>query len=122
MKPYQLPPDLQTLGYPPHMGLMSNAAEWCWLLVAQECQAMPILFGQQLAESLAPPTTLVPANSVSCARLAPLSPSKRKSKLIYNLGPSFLSFDVYLMLLSESLVSCVQKENDGKVHQGAKER
>jgi hypothetical protein len=35
-----------------HMGLMSDAAEWCWLLVAHGCQAMPI-FGWQLAESLA---------------------------------------------------------------------
>ena len=31
------------------MGLMSDAAEWCWLLVAHGCQAMPI-FRWQLAE------------------------------------------------------------------------
>jgi hypothetical protein len=30
-----------------HMGLMNDAAEWCWLLVAHGCKAMPI-FGQQL--------------------------------------------------------------------------
>ena len=34
------------------MGLMSDAAEWCWLLVAHGCREMPI-FGQQLAGSLA---------------------------------------------------------------------
>jgi hypothetical protein len=35
-----------------HVGLMSDDAEWCWLLVALGCQAMPS-FGWQLAESLA---------------------------------------------------------------------
>jgi hypothetical protein len=38
-----------------HMGLMSDAAEWCWLLMAHVNQAMPI-FGRGLraaAESLA---------------------------------------------------------------------
>jgi hypothetical protein len=35
------------------MGLMSDAAEWCWLLLdAHGCQAMPI-FGKRLAESFA---------------------------------------------------------------------
>jgi hypothetical protein len=34
-----------------HMGLMSDAAEWYWLLVAHGCQTMPI-FGLRLAESL----------------------------------------------------------------------
>jgi hypothetical protein len=33
------------------MGLMSDAEEWFWLLVAHACQAVPI-FGRQLAESL----------------------------------------------------------------------
>jgi hypothetical protein len=34
-----------------HMGLMSDAAEWCWLLEAHGCQAMPI-FGQLRAKGL----------------------------------------------------------------------
>jgi hypothetical protein len=34
------------------MGLMSDAGEWCWLLMIHGCQAMPIL-GWHLAESLA---------------------------------------------------------------------
>jgi hypothetical protein len=33
------------------MGLMSDAAEWCWLLMAHVCQTMPI-FGQHLPENL----------------------------------------------------------------------
>jgi hypothetical protein len=32
------------------MGLISDIAEWCWLLAGHVCQAMPI-FGWQLAES-----------------------------------------------------------------------
>jgi hypothetical protein len=35
-----------------HMGLMSDAAEWCWLLMAHVSQAMPI-FWKWLAESFA---------------------------------------------------------------------
>jgi hypothetical protein len=35
-----------------HMGLMSDAEEWFWLLVVHGCQTMPI-FQCQLAESLA---------------------------------------------------------------------
>jgi hypothetical protein len=34
------------------MVLINGVAMWCWLLLAQWCQAMPI-FGLQLAESLA---------------------------------------------------------------------
>jgi hypothetical protein len=34
------------------MGLMNDAAEWCWLMMANVCQAIPI-FGWPLAESLA---------------------------------------------------------------------
>jgi hypothetical protein len=34
------------------MGLMSDAEEWCWLLVANVCQVMQT-FGKLLAESLA---------------------------------------------------------------------
>jgi hypothetical protein len=33
------------------MVLINGVAMWCWLLLAQRCQAMPI-FGLQLAESL----------------------------------------------------------------------
>jgi hypothetical protein len=36
-----------------HMGLMSDAGEWCWLLMAHGGQAI-LVFGLQLAESLAP--------------------------------------------------------------------
>jgi hypothetical protein len=29
-----------------HLGLMSDAVEWCWLLMAHGCEVMPI-YGQQ---------------------------------------------------------------------------
>jgi hypothetical protein len=35
-----------------HMGLMSDAMEWCWLLLAHGCQALP-LFAWKRGESLA---------------------------------------------------------------------
>jgi hypothetical protein len=35
-----------------HMGLINDAAVWCWLLLVHWCQAMP-LFEQQLAKCLA---------------------------------------------------------------------